>query len=275
MPFTSLWKFSSLMCPADESTADRPCSEGTLSSPVLVYICKERILYVAFPLSSLYYILIFCSWNGYPLQAQAHQRQYRITRTSQCGGSQRTYCHFRIRVLFCRRNLCCQCRTKTPGKRHTHCKIMILTSQAQTLEAKKIWNKHFFAHLNNLDKQKPVIWAGDFNVAPTARDLANPKSNWNKTAGYTEAETTAFNKFLNPPINGEGGDKSDEPGKFVDVWRDLHPDERGYTYFSYRFNCRMKGIGWRIDGCTSSSSAPLPLYLLICCDLTQSWQANA
>lgn len=142
----------------------------------------------------------------------------------------------------------------------------MLTTQTQTLEAKKVWNKHFFAHLNTLDKQKPVIWAGDFNVAPTAQDLTHAKSNWNKTAGYTEAETTAFNKFLNPSTSKEG---DDEPGMFIDVWRDLHPDERGYTYFSYRFNCRMKGIGWRIDGCTSSSSAPLPL--LICCDVTQSW----
>jgi len=117
-----------------------------------------------------------------------------------------------------------------------------------------MWNKQFFAYLNALDKQKPVIWAGDFNVAPTAQDLAHPKANWNKTAGYTEAETTAFKQFLNPPTSEEGdahGEKTDEPGKFIDVWRDLHPDERGYTYFSYRFNCRMKGIGWRIDGCTS------------------------
>ncbi|PPQ64660.1 hypothetical protein CVT26_002750 [Gymnopilus dilepis] len=109
----------------------------------------------------------------------------------------------------------------------------------KTLEEKKIWNTHFFAHLRELDKKKPVIWAGDLNVAPTALDLANPKTNWNKTAGYTEAETSAFNNFL----NGSG-----DNAKFVDVWRKLHPEEQAYTYFSYRFNCRVKGIGWRIDG---------------------------
>ncbi len=76
----------------------------------------------------------------------------------------------------------------------------------------------------------------------TPIDLSNPKTNWNKTAGYTEAETTAFASILNPP--------GDDAGKFVDVWRKLHPDDHHYTYFSFRFNCRAKGIGWRLDMCT-------------------------
>ena len=74
-------------------------------------------------------------------------------------------------------------------------------------------------------------------------DLANPKTNWNKTPGYTEAETSAFARIMN--ASGEG---SDAP-KFVDVWRKRHPDLRHYTYFSYRFNCREKGLGWRLDMC--------------------------
>lgn len=74
----------------------------------------------------------------------------------------------------------------------------------------------------------------------TYTDLTNPKTNWNKTPGYTEAETTAFKHVLDPP---EGGPK------FVDVWRQLHPTDKHYTYFSYRFNCRLKGIGWRLDMC--------------------------
>jgi len=73
-------------------------------------------------------------------------------------------------------------------------------------------------------------------------DLSNPKTNWNKTAGYTEAETMAFAQILNSP-----GD--DNAGKFVDIWRKLHPDDHHYTYFSFRFNCRAKGIGWRLDMC--------------------------
>ncbi|RPD66119.1 hypothetical protein L226DRAFT_530245 [Lentinus tigrinus ALCF2SS1-7] len=111
----------------------------------------------------------------------------------------------------------------------------------KTLDAKKEWNKHFEAYIRELDKKKPVVWTGDLNVAPTALDLANPKTNWNKTPGYTEAETSSFARILNA-----SGEEADAP-KFVDMWRKLHPDLRHYTYFSYRFNCREKGLGWRLD----------------------------
>ncbi|KAF9025816.1 hypothetical protein BDZ89DRAFT_953468 [Hymenopellis radicata] len=111
----------------------------------------------------------------------------------------------------------------------------------KTLDVKKEWNVHFTRYIRDLDKKKPVIWTGDLNVAPTEIDLANPKANWNKTPGYTEAETTAFKEILNPP------EEADAEHKFVDVWRKLHPDDKHYTYWSYRFNCRYKGIGWRLD----------------------------
>jgi len=73
-------------------------------------------------------------------------------------------------------------------------------------------------------------------------DLSNAKKNWNKEPGYTEAETTSFKNVLDPP-------KGVDAGKFVDVWRHFHPNDKHYTYFSYRFNCRLKGLGWRLDMC--------------------------
>jgi len=73
-------------------------------------------------------------------------------------------------------------------------------------------------------------------------DLSNAKKNWNKTPGYTEAETTSFKNILHPP-------SAPQNSKFVDVWRHFHPTDRHYTYFSYRFNCREKGLGWRLDMC--------------------------
>ena len=36
------------------------------------------------------------------------------------------------------------------------------------------WDKDFLRHLKNLEKQKPVIFCGDLNVAHTEIDLANP-----------------------------------------------------------------------------------------------------
>ncbi|KAF9013973.1 Endonuclease/exonuclease/phosphatase [Cyathus striatus] len=111
----------------------------------------------------------------------------------------------------------------------------------KTLDAKKLWNTHFDTYIRELDKKKPVIWTGDLNVAPTELDLSNAKRNWNKTAGYTEAETSAFKRIL------EGSEDDGTANKFIDIWRKLHPALRHYTYFSYRFNCRLKGIGWRLD----------------------------
>lgn len=84
--------------------------------------------------------------------------------------------------------------------------------------------------------------------ASETADLCNAKRNWNKTPGYTEAETTAYRNILNPPES-----EADVP-KFIDVWRKLHPEDKHFTYFSYRFNCRQKGIGWRLDMCKRSQS---------------------
>ena len=81
-------------------------------------------------------------------------------------------------------------------------------------------------------------------ISLSCADLANPKTNWNKTPGYTEAETSSYARILNA-----AGEEPDA-GTFVDVWRARHPDLRHYTYFSYRFNCREKGLGWRLDMCT-------------------------
>ena len=34
---------------------------------------------------------------------------------------------------------------------------------------------------------------------------------------------------------------------FIDAYRDLHPDEESYTWWTYRFSARQKNIGWRLD----------------------------
>jgi len=64
-------------------------------------------------------------------------------------------------------------------------------------------------------------------------DLANPKSNYNKTAGYTQIEINGFTNLL------EAG--------FIDTFRFLYPEEIKYSYWSWKQNARKKNVGWRID----------------------------
>uniref|UniRef100_A0A0N5A4W9 exodeoxyribonuclease III n=1 Tax=Parastrongyloides trichosuri TaxID=131310 RepID=A0A0N5A4W9_PARTI len=107
-------------------------------------------------------------------------------------------------------------------------------SELVNLSKRKRWEDLMLERIKELDAEKPVIYAGDMNVSHQAIDLANPKSNYNKTAGYTQQEIDDFTRLL------EAG--------FVDVYRKMNPNETGaYTYYSYRFNARAKGIGWRLD----------------------------
>ncbi len=101
------------------------------------------------------------------------------------------------------------------------------------LDYKQKWNEDFQTYVTGLDQQKPVIITGDLNVAHQPIDLKNPKTNYNKTAGYTEVEIQGFKALLK--------------AGFVDTFRYLYPDKVAYTYWSYRFNARARNAGWRID----------------------------
>ena len=95
------------------------------------------------------------------------------------------------------------------------------------------WDKALRSYLKNLDKHKPVILCGDLNVAHQPIDLKNPKSNYNRTAGYTQLEIDGFSKLLK-----DG---------FVDTFRSLYPEEIAYTWWSYMGGARAKNVGWRLD----------------------------
>jgi len=107
-------------------------------------------------------------------------------------------------------------------------------SELKRLGYRQEWDKAFFDYLKNLERIKPVIVCGDLNVAHKPIDLAHPKANYNKTAGYMQEEIDGMNRFI------EGG--------LADTFRRLNPDatER-YTWWSYRAGARAKNIGWRID----------------------------
>ena len=95
------------------------------------------------------------------------------------------------------------------------------------------WEEDFLNYLKKLEEKKPVIYAGDLNVAHKEIDLKNPKTN-RKNAGFTDEEREKFTKVI------ESG--------FIDTFRYFYPEQEGiYSWWSYRFKAREKNAGWRID----------------------------
>ena len=102
------------------------------------------------------------------------------------------------------------------------------------LDYRQDWDKAFFNYLKDLEKNKPLIVCGDLNVAHKAIDLARPKENYNKAAGYMQEEIDGMDRLTN--------------GGFADTFRHLHPEETGrYSWWSFRAGAISRNIGWRID----------------------------
>ena len=95
------------------------------------------------------------------------------------------------------------------------------------------WEDRILKHLIDLDKNKPVIFCGDLNVAHYEIDLRNPKSNIGNS-GFTNEERGKMTSLL------EAG--------FTDSFRHFYPKKEGaYTWWSYMNKVRERNIGWRID----------------------------
>ncbi|MBT6691153.1 exodeoxyribonuclease III [Candidatus Parcubacteria bacterium] len=100
------------------------------------------------------------------------------------------------------------------------------------LDFKIKFSDKLLLHLKKLEKKKPLIITGDYNVAHNEIDLARPKPNVGNP-GFTAEERAWMNKFL-----GKG---------FKDTFRELHPNKIQYSWWSYRANARVNNVGWRID----------------------------
>lgn len=106
-------------------------------------------------------------------------------------------------------------------------------SELLRLGYRQTWDAAFLNYLKALETNKPVVVCGDFNVAHRAIDLARPKENYNKAAGYMQEEIDGMNGFA-----GAG---------LLDSFRLMHPDTVKYSWWSYRAGAREKNVGWRID----------------------------
>ena len=98
----------------------------------------------------------------------------------------------------------------------------------------KEWDIDFFKYIDSLKSKKDIILTGDLNVAKDNLDIFDPKGR-EKLPGFTKLEKESFNNFLNTG--------------YVDTFRDLHPKEQKYSFFTRRgkINTKEANNGWRLD----------------------------
>lgn len=94
------------------------------------------------------------------------------------------------------------------------------------------WDGAFRKHLKKLERQKPVVFCGDLNVAHQAIDIARPKGN-ERNAGFTIEERTTFGELLR--------------AGFIDTFREFEQGSGHYSWWSQMPGVRARNIGWRID----------------------------
>lgn len=113
-------------------------------------------------------------------------------------------------------------------------------NELKRLGYRQTWDQAFLAFLKDLEKKKPVLVCGDFNVAHTSIDLARPKPNYNKNAGHMQEEIDGMDAYIS---NG-----------LIDTYRALNGDDVKYSWWSYWGGARERNVGWRIDYFVASES---------------------
>lgn len=98
---------------------------------------------------------------------------------------------------------------------------------------REAWDPAYLAFLKRLEKEKPVIFCGDLNVAHRPIDLARPKENDGKK-GFTKEERQGFQSYVD--------------AGYIDTLRHFRKDTPNlYTWWSHFGNARARNVGWRID----------------------------
>ena len=95
------------------------------------------------------------------------------------------------------------------------------------------WFKRLRTHAAKFLKQDvPVVLAGDYNVAPTEIDIYPTKS-WDKDALIQPKSRAAFKSLV-----AQG---------WTDAIRELHPEQRIYSFWDYKRNRWPRDAGLRLD----------------------------
>jgi exodeoxyribonuclease-3 len=108
------------------------------------------------------------------------------------------------------------------------------------------------------EQERPMLIAGDFNVAPTDQDVYEPQ--WLTDSSHTgAAERESVREII-------------AEGELVDVYRRLHPSERGYTCWDQRDGHYARDYGLRID--LALASEHLTPYVTHC-DVNHSYRQGS
>lgn len=114
-----------------------------------------------------------------------------------------------------------------------NCYVPNVKRNLERMDSRMHYEKCFKEYVKELEKDKPVIICGDFNVAHTEIDIKNAKQNIGN-AGFTYEEREKFSELLDSGL--------------IDTFRYYNKEKTdAYTWWSYRKGVREKNIGWRID----------------------------
>lgn len=105
-------------------------------------------------------------------------------------------------------------------------------------DERHLFKQKFLRDLNaylkpRIDKGKPIIVVGDYNVAHREMDVHDPVR-LSKESGFLPEEREWFDSFLKLG--------------FIDTFRHFYPEmPHKYSWWSYRELARISNRGWRID----------------------------
>ena len=96
------------------------------------------------------------------------------------------------------------------------------------------WLQRLYYYFSeNFDPKRPLLWVGDFNIAPGPADVYDPDLLLGQV-GYHPDEHANLQRLRD--------------WGFVDVFRMHKPEGDQYTFWDYRIkNAVKRGMGWRID----------------------------
>jgi exodeoxyribonuclease-3 len=96
------------------------------------------------------------------------------------------------------------------------------------------WLQRLYDYFNKCFRpDEPLLWAGDFNVAPEPADVYDP-ARLEGQVGVHPDERAALERF--------------RQWGFTDVFRLHQPGPGHYTFWDYRLkNAVSRNLGWRVD----------------------------